>query len=400
LENAIDSGKGIKKITIAGYFQQVNLTMLNVTKSFLPDIEEYIQYLRKIWGSGWLTNHGPLVLELEEKLRALLGVKHFFYVNNGTIAIQIALKAIGAIGEVITTPFSYVATTSSIVWEGCKPVFADIDPQSLCIAPDKVRALISPKTSAILAVHVYGTPCAVEELHDISKEFNIPVIYDAAHAFGVKHNGTSVLNYGAISTLSFHATKVFHTVEGGAIITNDDELAAKVSYMRNFGHDGPTAFQGLGINGKVGEINAAMGLANFPYISRVIASRRAAAERYDQLLRCYMVGDSPALKRPRLISGDGYNYSYYPVIFRSEDELIRALESLKALDVLARRYFYPTLNTLPYVDQSQKLPVAEDISRRVLCLPLFPGITDDEQDLVVAGLDAVLGVKGRAVGES
>jgi dTDP-4-amino-4,6-dideoxygalactose transaminase len=364
--------------------------MLNVTKSFLPDIEDYIVYLRKIWKSGWLTNHGPYVSELESRLKEYLGVKHLFFVNNGTIALQIALKAVGAQREVITTPFSYVATASSIVWENCTPVFADIDPKTLCICPKLVEEKITPNTTAIVAVHVYGTPCAVEALHDISQRYQIPVIYDAAHAFGVKHQETSVLNYGAISTLSFHATKVFHTIEGGAIVTADDELAHRISFMRNFGHNGPTDFYGVGVNGKCSEFNAAMGLSILPKIGEAIESRKQASERYDQLLSSCFVGVDAPLRKPQMISGRSYNYAYYPVLVRDEDLLLEIVGALKEDDISARRYFYPSLNKLPYLERYQPTPVSEDVSARVLCLPLFPGITNEEQDRVVHGIHSAL----------
>ena len=360
--------------------------MLNVTKSFLPDIEEYVTYLRTIWNSGWLTNHGPFVTELEKRLKQYLGVKHFFFVNNGTIALQIALKAVGANREVITTPFSYVATTSSIAWENCTPVFADIDPKTLCICPKSVESKITPNTSAIMAVHVYGTPCKVEALHDISQRYGIPVIYDAAHAFGVKHQETSVLNYGAISTLSFHATKVFHTIEGGAIITTDDDLAHRISYMRNFGHNGPTDFHGVGVNGKASEFNAAMGLAILPKIHEAIQSRKEASELYDALLSSYFQSSDGLLQKPQMISGSSYNYAYYPLLVQNESLLLDIVKTLKDDDIVARRYFYPSLNTLPYLDQYEPAPISEDVSSRALCLPLFPGISKEEQLRVVHGI--------------
>lgn len=367
--------------------------MLNVTKSFLPDIEEYVAYLRTIWTSGWLTNHGPFVTELEKRLKEYLGVKHLFFVNNGTIALQIALKAVGATKEVITTPFSYVATTSSIAWENCTPVFADIDPKTLCICPKSVEAKITPNTTAIMAVHVYGTPCAMEALHDISQRYQIPVIYDAAHAFGVKHQETSVLNYGSISTLSFHATKVFHTIEGGAIITSDDELAHRISYMRNFGHNGPTDFHGIGVNGKASEFNAAMGLAILPKIHEAIASRKEASERYDDLLASFFNSRDRLLQKPQMISGSSYNYAYYPVLVKNEELLLEIVNTLKADNIAARRYFHPSLNTLPYVDASMRCPVSEDVSSRALCLPLFPGLAFDDQLRIADGITRALAPK-------
>jgi Predicted pyridoxal phosphate-dependent enzyme apparently involved in regulation of cell wall biogenesis len=220
--------------------------MINVTKSFLPPLEEYTEYLKGIWERGHLTNHGPLVNELEEKLRTYFNVKHFFFISNGTVALQLAIKALNVKQEVITTPFSYVATTSSLVWENAKPVFVDIDPKTFTIDPLKIEEAITPDTSAILATHVYGIPCAVSQIQEIAERHNLKIIYDAAHAFAVNYKNTSILNYGDISILSFHATKLFHTVEGGGIATNSDEVAHRISYMRNFGHKGHGRVLGIG----------------------------------------------------------------------------------------------------------------------------------------------------------
>jgi dTDP-4-amino-4,6-dideoxygalactose transaminase len=348
-----------------------------VTKTYLPPITEYVAYLQGIWDNGWVTNYGPLVEELEQKLKAYLGVKHLFFVSNGTVALQLAIKALAVKNEIITTPFSYVATTSSIVWEGKKVVFADIDPVTLCIDPLLIRQRITPETAAILATHIYGHPCDVEALQEIGEEFGIPVIYDAAHAFGVRYKGKSLLSYGDISTLSFHATKIFHTVEGGAVITENDELAEKISYMMNFGHDGPEKFFGLGINGKNSEFHAAMGLCLLPRMNQIIAHRKEAAHQYDALL-----SDLP-FKKPSVQKDVEYNYGYYPVIFPTEEKLLKTRDSLNAENVFPRRYFYPSLNSLSYTDQESML-WADDISSRVLCLPLFYGITPAEIEKVAS----------------
>jgi len=362
--------------------------MLNVTKAFLPELSEYTKYLEGVWERVWLTNHGPLVCQLEQELKQFLGVKHIFFVNNGTIAIQIALKALERSGEVITTPFSYVATTSSIVWEGLKPVFADIDPDTLCLCPESARKLITDKTVAILATHVFGTPCDVLKFDEISKEFGIPVLYDAAHAFGVKLGDTSVLNYGAISTLSFHATKVFHTVEGGAIVTDDDALAHKISYMRNFGHDGPERFQGVGINGKSSEFHAAMGLAVLRHIPSLIERRRALSFVYDYELSEFFAGSYPLLAKPKLHDPELSNFAYYPVLMRSEEEVLNAVSTLKAREISPRRYFYPSLSSLPYLAERGNTPIADDIASRILCLPFYPGMTREDVRSVKDALTA------------
>jgi dTDP-4-amino-4,6-dideoxygalactose transaminase len=336
--------------------------MINVTKSYLPPLEEYTAYLKGIWERNWVTNYGPLVLELEEKLKDYLGVKHIFYVNNGTIALQVAIKALGLKGEIITTPFSYVATTSSIIWEGCTPVFVDIDPKSLCIDPALIEQAISPSTVAILATHVYGSPCDVVALAEIAGKHNLKTIYDGAHAFGVRNEGESILNAGDISTLSFHATKLFHTGEGGALITNDDDLAFKISYMINFGHNGPEDFFGLGINGKNSELHAAMGLCVLPRVTFLVEQRQRVSDLYDHLLR---ESGLQTLERKASVT---YNYAYYPVIFPSEERMLKAMGALNRQDIFPRRYFYPALSTLNYVAY-KPMPVTESIASRILCLP-------------------------------
>lgn len=339
--------------------------MIPVTKSYLPPMEEYMEYIKRIWESHHLTNHGPLVYELEEKLKSYLGVKHLFFVSNGTIALQIAIKTLDLHDEVITTPFSYVATTSSLVWEGCEPVFVDIDPNTLCIDPDLIEAAITARTTAILATHVYGIPCDVEKIQAIAEKYHLKVIYDAAHTFAAKYLGKSLVSYGDVSTLSFHATKLFHTVEGGAIVTESDELAHRISYLRNFGHNGQEDFWGVGVNGKNSEFHAAMGLCNLPHLEEIISARRQVCAWYDDLL----AGSS--LTRPTLPEGAEYNLAYYPVLFPSEELLLKAKGLLNQNAIFPRRYFYPSLNKLPYVE-AVSAPVAEDVSPRVLCLPLFP----------------------------
>ena len=348
--------------------------MIPVTKSFLPPIEDYIHYLEQIWASNQLTNNGPLVQELEAKLKDYLGVRHLFFVSNGTIALQIAIKALDLHGEIITTPFSYVATTSSIVWEGCQPVFVDIDPQTLCIDPNLIEAAITDKTSAILATHVYGIPCDVDRIQAVADKHGLTVIYDAAHTFGGKYKGKSIVSYGDIATLSFHATKLFHTVEGGALITDDDELAHRISYMRNFGHKGQEDFWGLGINGKNSEFHAAMGLCNLPYVDEIIATRQVVSSWYDQFLA------GSGLTRPVLPAGTAYNYAYYPVIYENQTALLRDKQALNVAEIYPRRYFYPSLNTLTYLDK-QNFAHTDRISASILCLPLYPELK--QQDVIL-----------------
>lgn len=345
--------------------------MIPVTRTFLPPIGEYTALVQRAFDNCWLTNRGELVKELESKLRDHLGVPDILLMTNGTLPLQIALKLLGNGGEVITTPFSYVATTSSIVWEGCAPVFVDIHPEYLTIDETLIEAAITPRTTAILATHVFGNPCNVEAIAAIATKHGLKVIYDGAHAFGVTYKGQSIFNHGDVSTCSFHATKLFHTGEGGASFCADAELRARIHYSHNFGHDGPLAFHGLGINGKMSELQAAMGLAVLPHMETILAGRKRAVMRYDDLL-C-----TERFQRLRVREGTDWNYSYYPVLFRSEEELLSAEQRLKQAGYLPRRYFYPALHTLPYIAEVS-MPVAEDACKRVLCLPLFEALALDD----------------------
>jgi dTDP-4-amino-4,6-dideoxygalactose transaminase len=350
--------------------------MIPVTKPFLPPIADYEQYLAGIWKRNWLTNNGPLVNELELSLKDYLRVKHLLFVTNGTIAIQLAIKALGLKGQIITTPFSYVATTSSVVWEGCEPVFVDIDPSTCNLDPNKIEAAITPRTSAILATHVYGIPCDWKAISDIAKRKNLKVIYDGAHAFGVTQSNASVLEQGDITTCSFHATKLFHTVEGGAVITQDPDLLKRLAYLRNFGHDGPDRFAELGINGKNSEFHAAMGLVNLKYLENIIATRKKLCLHYDKFLKTFQG------KKPALPNGTVYNYAYYPVIFDSEELLLKVHDILTKNWIYPRRYFYPSLENLPYSNSKGTCPIAESIAKRALCLPLYDTLTTEEIDMI------------------
>jgi len=338
--------------------------MINVTKTFLPPIEEYSAVLKKAWDNNWLTNRGALILELEEKLKSYLSVSNILIMNNGTIPIQIALKLLGNGGEIITTPFSYVATTAAVVWENCTPVFVDIHPEYLTIDETKIEAAITEKTTCILATHVFGNPCNIEAIEKIAQKHNLKIIYDAAHGFGVNYNHKSIFEYGDVSTCSFHATKLFHTGEGGAAFCNDEDLRKKIFYSHNFGHNGPLDFHGLGINGKVSELQGAMGLSVLPYMKEIINSRKSTVEFYDQHL------DFSGIQKMKLREGTEWNYSYYPVVFESEEKLLIIQKALNELQIFPRRYFYPSLNTIKYVS-GKEMPVSENIAKRILCLPLY-----------------------------
>lgn len=351
--------------------------MIPVTKPFLPPRAEYEHYLTGIWARNWLTNAGPLVTELEAKLTAHLGLQHLLYTTNGTLALQLAIKALGLKGEVITTPFSYVATCSSIVWEGCTPVFADIDPLTLNLDPNRIEDAITPHTSAILATHVYGNPCDTEAIAAIARQYNLKVIYDAAHTFGTLYRGRSLYAFGDVSTASFHATKLFHTVEGGACMTADPELAQRIAYLRNFGHDGPERFNGVGINGKNSEFHAAMGLAVLPHMPQILEKRRQQWERYRQLL------DGLPLEWPGILAGTISNRAYVAVLFPTEKLAVQVRDGLEALGIGTRRYFYPALTTLDYTHSlAQPCLVAAGVASRVLCLPVYHDLNAAEVERI------------------
>lgn len=350
--------------------------MIPVTKPFLPPQQIYQSYLDGIWKRNWLTNMGPLASDLELRLKEFLKVDHLLFVTNGTVALQMAIKVLDLKGEIITTPFSFVATTASIVWEGCAPVFVDIDPESLNIDANKIEAAITENTSAILATHVYGNPCDVEKIEQIAKKHNLKVIYDAAHAFGVTVNGTSIFEFGDISTCSLHATKLYHSIEGGLLITKDPILLKKLASVRNFGFSGFESFDELGINGKNSEFHAAMGLANLKYIEEISKKRKVLTLRYDDKLVNFKA------RRPIWHLDSENNAAYYPIIFETEELMLKCKEHLELNEIGTRRYFYPSLaNALPYL-KPQHFPLTDDISKRVLCLPLFFDLTMEEVDMI------------------
>ncbi|USN95896.1 MAG: DegT/DnrJ/EryC1/StrS family aminotransferase [Candidatus Nomurabacteria bacterium] len=342
-----------------------------VTKSFLPSIDEYTKYLQDIWRSNQLTNNGSLVKRFRSELSEYLNVKEegVNIVTNGTLALQLALRALDFDnGEIITTPFTYVATTSAILWEHLTPVFVDIDPTTLNIDPSKIEQAITSKTKAIMPVHVFGNPCDVESIDKIAKRHNLKVIYDSAHAFGVKYKGKSILEYGDISTLSFHATKLFHTIEGGAVYSNNKKFIDRVELAKRFGHNGDTHIQ-LGINAKANEFQSAMGLCNLKYIDEIIEKRKKKSKYYENYL-------SNIVEHPIISEGTEYNYSYYPIILKNQKELQKVVKALSANDIFPRRYFYPSLNMLPYLESKYSCPVSEDIAKRILCIPLYDSLDD------------------------
>jgi len=358
--------------------------MIPVTKPFLPPQQEYSEMLNGIWERQWLTNMGPLATQLETKLEQYLGVNNLMFVTNGTIALQMAIKALDLKGDIITTPFSFVATTSSIVWENCNPIFVDIDEHTLNIDVQKIEAAITPQTSAILATHVYGNPCDVVAIEQIAHKYNLKVIYDGAHAFDVKINGKSIFAYGDISTCSLHATKLYHSIEGGFVVCQDEDIYKKIKYIRNFGISGFETFAELGINGKNSEFHAAMGLVNLNYIQRIHDKREQLFEKYNEGL-----SGLPHIL-PEWNAQANKNYAYYPILLESESVLLEIVEKLKLNNIQTRRYFYPSLATsLPYLEP-QHLPITESVSKRVLCLPFYYDLTESEVELICKTIRATI----------
>lgn len=351
--------------------------MINVTKPYLPDEAKYNSYVSHIFKSKWLTNNGELLQELERRLAKYLNVENVLLVNNGTLALNVAYKLLELSGEVITTPFSFVATTSSLVWGGLKPVFADIDKNTLNIDTGEIEKKITKSTSAIVPVHVFGNGCNVEEIEKLAKSYALKVVYDAAHAFGVSYEGRSILNYGDISTLSFHATKVFHTIEGGALIINNKKLYDKARKVIDFGIDGPDHIPYLGINAKMNEFQAAMGLCILDDIEKIQSSRQNIYNRYVDAFRL----------EARIILQShnnkcSYNYSYFPIILEDEGSMLKVRELLRREDIMPRRYFYPSLDQLNYID-SEFMPVSNSISSRILCLPMYDSLEVNDQKRII-----------------
>lgn len=350
--------------------------MIPVTKPFLPPKEEFDELLNEVWRRNWLTNNGPLINQLELKLKNYLEVPHFLIVLNGTIALQLAFKALQLKGKFITTPFSYIATVSSGAWEGLEPIFVDVDEGSFNIDANKIEEKITDEVSCIVATHVFGNPCDIEKIDQIASEYDLPVIYDAAHCFGANYKGRSLLNYGDVSTLSLHATKLYHMVEGGAVSAKDPEVLKAIAYARNFGHKGDT-FEGVGTNGKNSEFHAAMGLANFKHIDEIIAKRKKLSQLYTEVFEQNEVN----LQRQMIRPNTDYNYAYYPVLFETHEDLLKVQNDLQGNYIQPRRYFHPSLNTIPYV-KSDEMIVSESLSSRILCLPLFHDLTEADVEYI------------------
>jgi len=350
--------------------------MINVTKTYLPDQEKYKQYVDEIYANGWVTNNGPLVQKLEKRLAEYLGVKNIVLVSNGTVALEIAYRTLGLKGFVVTTPFSFVATTSSLVTNALLPIFADIDPRTLNIDPKCIEKSITPNTSAILGVHVFGNACDVEHIDQIAQKHNLKVVYDAAHAFDVKYKDQSVLNYGDISTLSFHATKLFHTIEGGALIINDDDLVQKARYLINFGIQNTESIPELGTNAKMNEFEAAMGLCVLDDLEQIKQSRKIIIDIYRAKLR-------GLIQLQEQNENATENYSYFPIVMESEEQLKQVENALHTEQIFPRRYFYPSLDTLSYIEPKQYCMHSRNIANRILCLPTYAGLEESNVNRII-----------------
>ena len=351
--------------------------MTHVMKIYMPDKEKFKAYIDGIYESGWLTNNGPLVQELEKRLEKYLDVKNVVLVSGGTAALELAYKVLDLSGEVITTPYSFVATTNSLVYSSLKPVFADIDPETYNLNPANIEPLINENVSAIVPVHIYGNACEVEKIKDIAKHYNLKVVYDAAHAFDVRYKNSSLLGYGDISAISFHATKMFHTIEGGAIITNDDTIAEKAKQLRNHGMSSTDEGRDAGTNSKMNEIEAAMGLCMLDDMEKIIKGRRNVMAYYKEKLE-------GIVQFQKQNSNATQSVSYFSVLFKSEAQMLHVQDSLSANNINSKRYFYPSLDTLSYVEPLKPMEVSRGIASRILCLPFYHDLETNVIDKITS----------------
>lgn len=360
--------------------------MIYITKPTLPPLEEFLPYLQKIWENGVLTNGGEFHQQLEKALSSYLGVNHVSLFANGTLALITALQALRISGEVITTPYSFVATSNSLLWQGIKPVFVDIDPITLNLNPSLIENAITEHTTAIMPVHCYGQPCDFLAIKEIADKYNLKIIYDAAHAFGVKFNGSTILNYGDLSVLSFHATKVFNTFEGGAIIAHEAETKVRIDQLKNFGFVDEITVLESGINGKMSEFNAALGLAQLNHIDNALSLRKSIDERYRKGL--WGIKGIHCIQQPIELTP---NYAYFPIFVKPEYPIRRDVlyQKLKEADIYARRYFYPLISDFPMYRnlpsaKKQNLPTATIAADQVLCLPIYPDLDISIVDRVIS----------------
>lgn len=364
-----------------------------VTQPALPPLEEFLPYLEKIWKNKWLTNNGEFHQQFERELANYLGVNFISLFANGTLALMTALQALRITGDVITTPYTFVATTNSLLWNGLTPVFVDVDPENGNIDSQKIEAAITQHTTAIMPVHVYGNPCDSEKIQEIADRYGLKIIYDAAHAFGVKQNGESILNFGDLSVLSFHATKVFNTIEGGAIVSHDEKTKTRIDYLKNFGYAGETTIIAAGINAKMNELQATYGIVQLKYADENIEKRKVLAERYRRKL-----ADCQNISLLKINPHIEYNYPYFPIFIRprenarTRDEIY---EYLGKNGISARRYFYPLVTEFPMyrgISSANRtnLPNAEMLAQAVISLPIYPDLSETEQDFIIETLSEAL----------
>ena len=363
---------------------------ITVTSPLLPNLEEFIPLLRDIWERKWLTNNGHYHQELEKALCEYLGVKYLSLFTNGTLPLITALQALRITGEVITTPYSFVATTHALWWNGIKPVFIDVDPNTGNINPDKIEAAITPRTTAILPVHVYGNPCDVERIKKIADTYGLKVIYDAAHAFGVKINEKSILEYGNLSTLSFHATKVYNTIEGGALICNSAEEKQHIDYLKNFGFAGETTVVAPGINSKMDEVRAAYGLLNLKQVDAAIAKRQHIAQLYQDGL-----AETKGIRLIKDMGGIRHNHAYFPIFIDEKEygmDRDSLYEKMKSQNIFGRRYFYPLISNFATYRglesaSPDNLPIANKLANEVICLPIYAGLEDEDVKRIISSIN-------------
>ncbi len=359
--------------------------MINVTKTYLPDKEKYKSYVDKIYESGWLTNNGQLVQLLTKRLSEYLGVKNLVLVANGTLALQLAYKLLNLKNDVVTTPFSFVATTSSLVWEGLNPVFSDINAESFNLDEKILEDSITEDTTGIVPVHVFGNICKIDAIQKTADKHGLKIVFDASHAFGVKYKNKSIALYGDVVTFSFHSTKIFHTIEGGAVIIKDDDLYEKAKLMINFGIPGYDRITELGINCKMNEFQAAMGLCILDDFESITKNREEIYRKYSEAF-----GQNERIKLQKINADATQNYSYFPVVFDSESVLLNVMDELKRISVYPRRYFYPSLETLPYIKKKYNVPVSSSISERILCLPLYDSLEEKDQEQIIKTVNKAL----------
>jgi dTDP-4-amino-4,6-dideoxy-D-glucose transaminase len=363
----------------------INNKPITVTRPYLPPLEEFIPYLQQIWDSRWLTNNGPYHQQFERTLGEYLGVEHLSLVANATIGLITALQTLRITGEVITTPYSFVATTHALVWNSIAPVFVDIDPATMNLDPERIEAAITPKTTAIMPVHCYGNPCQVEQIQRIADTYGLKLIYDASHTFGAKYKQENLVQHGDLAILSFHATKVFNTFEGGAIVCRDAKTKQRIDYLKNFGFADEVTVMAPGINGKMNEVQAAFGLLQLRHIDRVLQMRAVVGRRYREAL-----ADIVGITVPEPAADSEPNYGYFPILVNSEYPMSRdaLYQRLRDSDVYARRYFYPLISSMPMYRglpsaAPGNLPNAKMISDQILCLPIYPDLSAEDQDRII-----------------